>query len=147
MGDWRELTGEMGSVATRLMSIVRPHGFVIAEVFPLTSKSMGSWWFIAESEEFQIVAGRERGGPITVEVASRVRRKPRAHMRGPWALSQLRGFREGKPDHLNFANVEEEMLWLERHLESILVTSFLNCDELQEWAVKASRRRDGQDHR
>ena len=103
--------------------------------------TMGAWLALFESDEFVVVMSQDRSGePVGIGIGSKVRRRPRAQMRGPTWLSALRGYLEGVPDHYVFSNVEEELAWLAGHLDQLLITSFLNSDELNTWKVKAARR-------
>lgn len=138
-----EQPDEMRRVTTAVMEVASKFGFSESRVFPPTSESMTAWAYYAETEEFRLDVERDRGGYVGINVGSKVRRKPRAHMRGPWSLSHLRGFLEGHSDHFVFADIEEKIRWLEDNLESLLDTSFLNSDELNKWAIKASRRMFG----
>lgn len=65
-------------------------------------------------------------------------------MRGPWSLSHLRGYLDGGQDHHIFGTVQEQFVWLEANIDRLLDTTFLNSDELNIWAVDASRRMFGQ---
>ena len=97
-----------------------------------------------ESSEFVVFAFQDRADDIlTICVGSRMRRKPRAHMRGPWSLGHLRGFIDGFYDHYIFESPTEQLDWLQANIGKLLNTPFLNSDELNTWAVKASRRMFG----
>jgi hypothetical protein len=50
---------------------------------------------------------------------------------------------EGNPDHYLFSNVEEQLSWHADHLDQLLVSSFLNSDELKTWKADAARRMFG----
>ncbi|WP_299463756.1 hypothetical protein, partial [uncultured Gimesia sp.] len=57
---------------------------------------MGEWYVYFESFEFILSIGRDRGGHVSIELGSKIRRKPRANMRGPWSISHLKGYLDGK---------------------------------------------------
>lgn len=60
-------------------------------------------------------------------------------------MSHLRAYIEGKKEHFKFKNIQEEVSWLEEHEMELFDTSLLNSDELNQWAVKVSRRLFGRD--
>lgn len=62
-------------------------------------------------------------------------------------MGHLRGYVEGSKDQYKFASIEEEASWLSSNEKDLFDSSFLNSDELNQWAVKASRRLFGQDHK
>ena len=107
--------------------------------------SMGEWFVYYESSEFVLGISKDRGGYIGIELGSKIRRKPRAQMRGPWSMSHLRGCLDGKIDHFKFKNIREEVSWLEENEMELFDSSLLNSDELNQWSVKASRKLFGQD--
>ncbi|HVW01375.1 MAG TPA: hypothetical protein VHB77_13575, partial [Planctomycetaceae bacterium] len=80
---------------------------------------------------------------IHICVGSRIRPKPRAHMRGPWSLSHLRGYLDGNPGHFIFDDISEQIAWFRANIAKLLQTSLLNSDELNKWACEAARRRFG----
>lgn len=129
------------------MQIVETHGFTESGSYPPTPDSMTAWAYCAETDEFKLEIQRDRGGHIGIYVGSKVRRNPRAHMRGPWSLSHLHGYLDGDADHFIFVDTDDQIRWLKNNLKTILDTSFLNSDALNNWAVKASRRLFGQDPR
>lgn len=132
-------------ITATLQEVLRPYGFTETEN---SRGTMGGWFFQTESDEFIATAGQDRSGDgVGICVGSKKRRKPRAHLRGPWSLSHLRGYIDGNADHFMFNNVEDQIGWLQNNLQSILDTEFLNSDELNSWAVKASRRLFDQDAR
>ena len=106
---------------------------------------MGEWFVFYENSEFVLGISKDRGGYIGIDLGSKIRRKPRAQMRGPWSMSHLRGYLDGKKDHFKFKKISEEVSWLEENEMKLFDTSLLNSDGLNLWAVKASRRRFGQD--
>ena len=114
------------------------------ELTNTSSGSMGAWLARFESDEFVVVMSQDRSGDaVGIGIGSKVRRRPHTQMRGPTWLSALRGYLEGSPDHYVFSNVEEQLSWLADRLDQLLVTSFLNSDELNTWKVKAAQRRLG----
>jgi hypothetical protein len=107
---------------------------------------MGAWWVSMETTEFIVTASQDRPDDVLgICIGSKVRRKPRAQMRGPWSLGHLRGFLDGNRDHFRFASGRDQLNWLQANIEQLLNTEFLNSDELNAWAVSASRRMFGQD--
>ena len=106
--------------------------------------AMGEWYVYFENTEFIVGIGQDRSGHADIELGSKLRRKPRAHMRGPWSMSHLRGFIDGCRDHYMFTTLDEEASWFENNDKLLFDSSFLNSDELNKWAVKASRRLFGQ---
>ncbi len=105
---------------------------------------MGASYVRYESDEFALAVSRERGGqPIAIALGSKVRRRPRAHMRGPWWLSILRGYLDGERDQYSFESAEAEADWLRANEATLFDTAFLNGEPLHSWAVAASRRMFG----
>ena len=98
-----------------------------------------------ENSEFVLGISKDRGDYIGIDLGSKIRRKPRAQMRGPWSMSHLRGYLDGEKDHFKFKNIREEVSWIEGNEMELFDTSLLNSDGLNQWAVKASRRLFGQD--
>lgn len=133
-------------ISERIHEILRPFGF--AEADHGNYYAMGGWWFKSEIEEFVVQAGQDISfDSFSISIGSKLRRRPRAHMRGPWSLSHLRGFMDGGPDHYIFNAAEDQIRWMKNNISTLLDSSFLNSDELKRWAVKASRRHFGQDPR
>ena len=125
-------------ITSALQQMLEPHGFGRPHSEALT---MNGWWFCTESDEFTVTAGQQRSGDgLRICIGSRIRRRPRAHMRGPWSLSHLRGFAEGSRDHYPFQDPAEQLAWMQANIDKLLNTRFLNSDELNTWAVRASRR-------
>ncbi len=145
MSNHTEQPTEMRRLTSAVMRIVEPHGFTESGVYPPTPSSMTAWAYSADTDEFTLEIQRDRGGHIDICVGSKVRRKPRAHLRGPWSLSHLRGYLDGNADHFIFTDVDDQIHWLQDNVQSLLHTSVLNSDELNKWVVKASRRLFGQD--
>ena len=92
-----------------------------------------------ENTEFIVGLGQDRIGYADIELGSKIRRKLRAHIRGPWSISHLRGYLEGRKDHYAFTSLAEEAAWFEKNDKTLFDSSFLNSDELNQWAIKASR--------
>jgi hypothetical protein len=109
--------------------------------------AMGEWFVYYDNSEFILGIGRDRGGYIGIDLGSKIRRKPRAHMRGPWSMSHLKGYLDEGKDHFNFKGINEEKSWLEENEMKLFDSSLLSSDALNQWAVKASRRLFGQDSR
>jgi len=106
---------------------------------------MGEWYAYYENSEFVLGISQDRGDYIGIDLGSKIRRKPGAQMRGPWSMSHLRGYLDGKKGHFKFKNIREEVSWLEENEMGLFDTSLLNSDGLNQWAVKASRKRFGRD--
>ena len=129
-------------IQSAINTILDPYGFVALP--PQGPGSMGGWCAEYMSDEFRVYAAQDRSGDtIQICVGSRIRRKPRAHMRGPWSLSHMRGYLDGIPDHYLFGDIEEQIAWFRANLATLLQTSLLNSDELNQWAGEAARRRFG----
>jgi len=132
-------------ITARLQEVLRTYGFTEYED---SSGSMGAWFFQTETDQVIVTAGQDRAGDgVEICVGAKKRRKPRAHLRGPWSLEQLRGYIEGNDDHFMFDNPDDQIGWLKNNIQSILDTEFLNSDELNNWAVKTSRRLFGRGRR
>ena len=109
--------------------------------------AMGEWYIYYENSEFILDISRGRSERVSISLGSKIRRKPRAQLRGPWSMSHLKGYLDGGKDHYLFKSTEEEIHWLEKNEPQLFDSSFLNSDELNQWAVRASRRLFGQDPR
>ena len=107
--------------------------------------AMGEWYAYFENDEFIVSVSQDRSGFTSIELGSKNRIKPKARMRGPWSMSHLRGYLEGIDDHYKFGSIAEEASWLENNDKRLFDSSFLNSDELNKWAVNASRRLFEQD--
>ena len=130
-------------IKTALQRMFEQYGFANATTGDYT---MGGWWFRMETDQFILTADQHRSGDVLgICVGSKIRRKPRAHMRGPWSLHHLRGYLDGASDHYRFDTPREQLDWLQANIKGLLDTSLLNSDDLNKWAVKASRRMFGQD--
>lgn len=101
---------------------------------------MGEWYVRYENNEFIVGIWQDRSGYVAIELGSKIRRKPKSHMRGPWSLSHLRGYLEGSKVHFDFQSPKEEAEWFENNENKLFDSSFLNSDDLNKWAVKASKR-------
>lgn len=64
-------------------------------------------------------------------------------MRGPWSLAHLRGFFDGSATQYRFEDVTAQLNWLCDTLDRVLDSDTLNSDELQDWAISASRKQFG----
>ncbi len=107
--------------------------------------AMGEWYVNFENNEFVVTVSQDRGGSTCIELGSKKRIRPKAHIRGPWSLSHLKGYMEGSKDHYRFTNIEEQVEWFVSHNKQLFDSSFLNADNLNQWSVKASRRLFGQE--
>lgn len=141
----RELTELAASLVESIDRVVSRFNLHRTEPSSADFSTMGGWYVGWENSEFVLTASQDRSGDVlSICVGSKIRRRPRAHMRGPWSLGHLRGYLEETPGHYIFESVEDQIGWLEANLDRLLDTSFLNSDELNAWAVNASRRRFGQ---
>jgi hypothetical protein len=135
------MTGRANEVVPKLELLLAPAGIELTET---RSGTMGGWSARFENEEFIVVASQDRSGDsIGIGIGSKANRGASAQMRGPTWLSALRGYLEASPDHHLFSDVEEQLSWLADHLEQVLVTSFLDSDDLEEWKAEAARRMFG----
>jgi len=106
--------------------------------------AMGEWYVYFENADFILGVSQDRSGFTSIELGSRKRIRPRAHMRGPWSMSHLRGFLEGSKDHYKFTDIDSEALWLENNQDQLFDIKLLNSDKLNQWSVEASRRLFGE---
>ena len=106
--------------------------------------TMGEWYVYYENAEFILGVSQDRGGFTSIELGSKKRIRPGAHMRGPWSMSHLRGYLERIKDHYKFSSIKSEALWLESNLNLLFDSNLLNSDELNTWTVEASRRLFGE---
>jgi len=131
-------------ICSKVKAMLEPRGFATKSASPPDARHMGGWLFEMESPEFLIVASQDRTDDVLgICLASKIRRKPSAPMRGPWSLGHLRAYIDGLRDHYRFANAADQLAWLETNLTCLLDTSLLNSDDLNEWALEASRRMFG----
>jgi hypothetical protein len=100
--------------------------------------SMGEWYVLLDSSELQIVVSHDRNEFTYLEIGSKVRPRPGAHLRS-WSLGHIRGFLDGEDVHYQFHNLNEQIEWLKDHEDIVMKSSFINSDELNQWAVKAAR--------
>ena len=143
MASQTEMIDDYISYASRLVDgVISRHSLQIGKH---DNSAMGEWYVYFENSEFVLGVGQDRSGYLSIELGSKVRRKPRAQLRGPWSMSHLKGHLDGSKDHYRFKSVEEEFSWLEKNESKLFDSSFLNSDDLNQWAVKASRRLFGQD--
>ena len=60
-------------------------------------------------------------------------------------MSCLKGYLDGSKDHYEFSSIEEEVRWFVGKDKQLFDSSFLNSGNLNQWAVKASKRLFGKD--
>lgn len=130
--------GVMSVVGATVASVIEQYGF---DQTGTASGLMGGWCVEWENTEFIVQAAQDRAGDaVGICVGSKLRRRPRAHMRGPWSLGHLRGYLDGTTNHFAFKLVDDQLVWFEQNIDRLLDSSLLNSDELNTWAVNASRR-------
>ncbi len=129
-------------VISLLEQILEPFRF---EQCDFSTGGMGAWSVRFETVEFVVSASQDRSDDVLgICIGSRIRSKPRAHLRGPWPLSHLRGFLDGILEHFRFKDSDEQLAWLAENVDRLLNSEVLNSDELNLWAARASRRMFGQ---
>lgn len=139
MSDRDKATIELNMVEAELSRLLARWGLVV--VGRETSGTMGAWSVRWESVEFVVDLSRDRIGEMGwISIGSMLRRKPRSHRRGPWSLSHLRGYLDQQPDHYLFTGLREQLDWYRENEHRLLNSSLLNSDELNAWAIQASRR-------
>lgn len=122
-------------------ALLRPHGFVVLTKHGPDPDHMGGWFAEFQTGEFRVIVSQDRTGDVvSICIGSRVRPKAGTHMRGPWSLSHLRGYLDGGSDQYIFSRVEDQIAWLCENLSTVLQSSLLNSDKLNQWSVHASRR-------
>ena len=119
-----------------LGNFIGRHSFVVGNE---EKGGMGEASLRLENPEFWIEITRDRGGYEDMSIGSKIRSRPRAHLRW-WPLGHLRGYLEGQKDQYTFSGLEDQARWLEENENRLLDSSFLNSRELNTWAAKASRR-------
>ena len=128
-------------IQSRLEDVITPHEFTLVTAIGPDPNAMGAWYLEYQTPEFLVTLSQDRTGDVAcVCVGSRIRHKPRGHMRGPWSMSHLRGYLDGMLDHFIFDSADEQISWLHDHADTILMTTFLNSNKLNQWSVNASRR-------
>lgn len=105
--------------------------------------SMGEWYVDYDTTEFVLSITSDRSNHISIELGSKVRRKARAQMRGPWSMSHLKGYLDGRVVHYKFKDFNEEITWLEENELKLFDSALLNSDELNQWSVNASKKLQG----
>jgi len=129
-------------VASTVDSIVGQYGFDQTNAI---SSSMGGWCSQWENAEFIVQVSQDRSGDVvSICLGSKLRRRPRAHLRGPWSLGHLRGYLDEMANHFIFDQVNDQLVWFEQNVDRLLDSTMLNSDELNKWAVNASRQMFGQ---
>ena len=98
---------------------------------------MGEWFVYFENSEFVLSIEQDHSEYTSIELGSKVRRKPRAQLRGPWSMSHLKGYLDGSTDHYRFKSIQEEELWLEKNESKLFDSSFLNSNDLNQWASES----------
>lgn len=124
-----------------LSGIISRHAFTPVKH---NRSGMGEWFVYYDNSEFLLGISKDRGDHIGINIGSKIRRKPRAQMRGPWSMNHLRGYLDGKKGHYTFKSIRDEVSWLEENEMKLFNTLLLNSDGLDPWAVKAPRRLFGQ---
>jgi hypothetical protein len=101
-------------------------------------RSMGEAWVRLQSEEFVVDVCRDRGGSEWITVGSKVRPRPRAHLR-TFLLSRLISYLDGKLDPNHTIEFEAAAEWLLVHQDLIFNSAFINAEDLRDWDVDAAR--------
>lgn len=127
-------------IRDELETLLAPRGFRLHSFTGPDQKAMGAWHIELRSPSVIVTASQDRTGDVmAVCVGTLARRAPLKQMRGPWPLSHLRGFLERKAAHHRFDGVSDQLDWLRQTLDRILDPEMLNSDQLNDWAVAASR--------
>lgn len=123
-----------------LRALLAPHGFTLHSFDKPDRESMGGWHMDFRSADLTVAASQDRSGDgISICVGSLTRRAPQKHMRGPWSLSHLHGFLHNSRVHHRFESIADEIDWFRDALHQLLDRNLLNSDELNDWAVSATR--------
>ena len=123
-----------------LETLLAPQGLTLHSFVGPDATAMGAWYIDFRSPTLIVTASQDRTGDSTsICVGSLVRRAPRKQMRGPWSLSHLRGYFDNALNHHSFDDVSEQLAWLSAASDRILDPDMLNSDQLNDWAVSASR--------
>ena len=79
---------------------------------------MGEWYVNLEGTELFITVSHDRGGTTFIDIGTKIRRRPRAHIRY-WSLGHIRGYLEGKDKHYSFSCIDEQIKWLLNNEEEL----------------------------
>ncbi len=104
-----------------------------------SSSGMGEWFLSFESSEFKILVYHDRGGSEYIEIFSKIRTRPGAHLNS-CSLSLVRAFIEGREKQATFKNLKEEAEWLFENQAKIFDHLLLNSEELKRWSAKLTKR-------
>lgn len=102
------------------------------------ASAMGEWFLDFENVEFTLQILHDRSGGEFIEIGSKIRSKPRAHIKS-WSLGFIRGFLEGQTKDHVFENLKSESEWLLENEDRIFDHALLNSAQLNSWAVKLSK--------
>jgi hypothetical protein len=108
--------------------------------FTVESKegSMGEARVRLHSEEFVVDVYRDRGGWEWITVGSKIRPRPRAHLR-TFLLCRLIAYLDRRLDPNPRIEFEAEAEWLTVHQDIIFNSAFINEEDLRDWDVDAAR--------
>jgi hypothetical protein len=126
-------------ILNKLSYFIDRYGLAVTDS---SESSMGEWYINLEGSEFFISVSHDRGGSTFIDVGTKVRKRPRAHIRD-WSLGYIRGYLEGKNEHYRFSNIDDQIEWLRDNENTVMNSSFINSDDLNTWAVKVSKRMFG----
>lgn len=101
------------------------------------ASAMGDWFLDFENVEFTLQILHNRSGGEYIEIGSKIRSKPRAHIKS-WSLGFIRGYLEGQPKDYVFESLKRESEWLVENENRIFDHALLNSAQLNSWAVKRS---------
>jgi hypothetical protein len=104
---------------------------------------MGEAWVRLQDDEFVVTAFRDRGGFEWFTVGTKVRPRPRAHLRS-FLLERLVSYLDGGQDPNPTADLETQARWLVERQGRILDSAFLNSEDLNFWNLNAARLLFGQ---
>ena len=141
-GTHEETTGQGSMVFESLLDrvhrclgpLIERRGFTVES----DEGTMGEAWVRLQSEEFFVEVYRDRGGREWITIGSKVRPKPRAHLRN-FLLSRSSSYLDGKLDPNPKIDLEAEAGWLLANQDVILDSSFINSEDLRLWNVDAAR--------
>jgi hypothetical protein len=117
-----------------LGQLIERRGFTVES----DEASMGDAWVRLQSEEFVVDVCRDRGGLEWITVGSKVRPRPRAHLRS-FLLCRLISYLDRKFDPNHRIEFEAAAEWLLVHQDLILNSAFINAEDLRAWDVDAAR--------
>lgn len=109
------------------------------EITEQDNSAMGERHVIFENSEFIVSVSQDRIGFASVELGSKLKRASKMQKRGTWSMGHLRGYMDGFSNHYVFENIKDEGRWFLEQETKLFDSTFLNSDDLNNWAIKASR--------